>query len=63
VIAIDATFAPAYRGLGEVYEQQKRSRDAAEAYLAYVKQAPDAPDRSIVVGRLRLLTTLLKVEQ
>jgi tetratricopeptide (TPR) repeat protein len=63
VIEADATFAPAYRGLGEVYEQQKRTRDAAEAYLTYVKQAPSAPDRSIVMGRLRLLTTMLKVEQ
>jgi len=63
VIATDPTFAAAYRGLGEVYEQQKRSRDAAEAYLTYVKQAPEAPDRPIVVGRLRLLTTQLKVEQ
>jgi predicted Zn-dependent protease len=63
VIAADAAFAPAYRGLGEVYEQQKRPRDAAQAYLNYVKQAPAAPDRSIVMSRLRLLTTLLKVEQ
>jgi regulator of sirC expression with transglutaminase-like and TPR domain len=63
VISTDATFAPAYRGLGEVYEQQKRPRDAAEAYLTYIKQAPTAPDRSIVMGRLRLLTTMLKVEQ
>jgi predicted Zn-dependent protease len=63
VIAADAAFAPAHRGLGEVYEQQKRPRDAAEAYLNYVKQAPAAPDRPIVMGRLRLLTTLLKVEQ
>ena len=63
VIATDPTFAPAYRGLGEVYEQQKRTRDAAEAYLTYVKYAPEAPDRSIVVGRLRLITTILKVEQ
>jgi beta-barrel assembly-enhancing protease len=63
VIAANPTFARAYRGLGEVYEQQKRPRDAAEAYLTYVKQAPDAPDRPMVVGRLRLLTTQLKVEQ
>jgi beta-barrel assembly-enhancing protease len=63
VIAADAAFAPAYRGLGEVYEQQKRPRDAAEAYVTYVKQAPQAPDRAIVMGRLRLLTTQLKVEQ
>jgi predicted Zn-dependent protease len=63
IVADDATFAPAYRGLGEVYEQQRRPRDAAEAYLSYVKHAPDAADRPIVVGRLRLITTQLKVEQ
>jgi predicted Zn-dependent protease len=63
VLAADAAFAPAYRGLGEVYEQQERPRDAAEAYVAYVKHAPQAPDRAVVMGRLRLLTTLLKVEQ
>ena len=63
VITVDAAFAPAYRGLGEVYEQQERPRDAAEAYLTYVKQAPQAHDRSIVLGRLRILTTMLKVEQ
>jgi len=63
VLAADATFAPAYRGLGEVYEQQQRTRDAAEAYLNYIKQAPAAPDRSIVMSRLRLITTQLKVGQ
>ncbi len=62
-LAAEATFAPAYRGLGEVYEQQARTRDAAEAYVNYIKQAPAAPDRSIVMGRLRLLTTRLKVGQ
>jgi predicted Zn-dependent protease len=62
-LAAEATFAPAYRGLGEVYEQQARTRDAAEAYVNYIKQAPAAPDRSIVMGRLRLLTTQLKVGQ
>jgi beta-barrel assembly-enhancing protease len=62
-IAADATFAPAYRGLGEVYEQQARTRDAAEAYLTYIRQAPAAPDRSIVMGRLRQMTTQLKAGQ
>ena len=38
---LDPTFAAAYRGLGEVYEQQKRDREAAEAYLTYVKSAPE----------------------
>ena len=35
VLELDPTFAAAYRGLGEVYEQQKRDREAAEAYLTY----------------------------
>ena len=49
--------------LGVPKNAPKRTRDAAEAYLTYVKQAPSAPDRPIVMGRLRLLTTMLKVEQ
>jgi regulator of sirC expression with transglutaminase-like and TPR domain len=60
VLELDTTLAAAHRGLGEVYEQQNRNREAAEAYLTYVRSAPDAPDRSIVVGRLRALTAKLK---
>jgi regulator of sirC expression with transglutaminase-like and TPR domain len=62
VLVMDPAFAPAYRGLGEVYEQQERARDAAQAFLTYVKWAPDAADRPIVVSRLRALTTKLKGE-
>ena len=56
VLELDPTFAAAYRGLGEVYEQQKRDREAAEAYLTYVRSAPSAPDRPIVVSRLKVMT-------
>jgi predicted Zn-dependent protease len=63
VLAMDPTFAAAHRGLGEVYEQQQRNRDAAEAYLNYVKQAPEAADRPIVVSRLRTLTAKLKGDE
>jgi len=59
-LALDPTFATAYRGLGEVYEQQKRDREAAEAYLTYVRSAPDAPDRPIVVSRLKSVAARLK---
>lgn len=62
-LALDPDFAPAYRGLGEVHEQLGRDRDAAEAYLTYVRSAPDAPDRSIIVGRLRVLADRLKDEE
>ena len=47
---MDPSFAAAHRGLGEVYEQQQRPRDAAQAYVTYVKAAPDAADRAIVMG-------------
>jgi tetratricopeptide (TPR) repeat protein len=59
-LTIDPTFAAAHRGLGEVYEQEKRAPDAATEYLLYVRSAPDADDRSIVVGRLKALTVKLK---
>jgi predicted Zn-dependent protease len=63
VLALDPSFVAAYRGLGEVYEQQNRTRDAAQAYVTYVKAAPAAPDRQIVMTKLRALTTTLKGEQ
>jgi len=59
-LALDPNFAAAYRGLGEVYEQQNRDREAAEAYLTYVRSAPDAPDRPIVVSRLKSMAARLK---
>jgi regulator of sirC expression with transglutaminase-like and TPR domain len=62
-LAMDASFVAPYRGLGEVYEQQERARDAAQAYLTYVKQAPEAADRPIVMSRLKALTAKLKGEQ
>jgi predicted Zn-dependent protease len=59
-LAIDPHLAAAHRGLGEVYEQRQLAADAAREYLLYVRAAPDAEDRSIVVGRLKALTVKLK---
>jgi beta-barrel assembly-enhancing protease len=59
-IAIDSSLAAAHRGLAEVFEQQKLPREAALEYLTYVRSAPDAADRPIVVGRLNALTAKLK---
>jgi predicted Zn-dependent protease len=63
VLATDPTLAAAYRGLGEVYAQQNLDREAAQAYLTYVRSAPDASDRPVIVSRLKLLTTKLKETQ
>lgn len=60
VLALDAGFSEAHRGLGEVYEQLSKNREAAEQYVVYVRAAPEAADRPIVVGRLRTLTAKLK---
>jgi predicted Zn-dependent protease len=59
-LALDASAAAAHRGLGEVYEQLARNREAAEQYLAYVRAVPEAADRPIVFGRLRALSAKLK---
>jgi predicted Zn-dependent protease len=60
VLDLDASYAPALRGLGEVHEKRGEYREAAEAYLQYVKATPDANDRDIVIDRLRALTERLK---
>ena len=59
ILARDAAYAPARRGLGEVYEALGRPRDAAREYLEYVRQSPDAPDRSIIIARLTALRDAL----
>ena len=51
----DPGFAPAHRGLGEVYEAMGLPREAAGAYVQYVRQAPAAEDRPVVMGRLTAL--------
>jgi predicted Zn-dependent protease len=62
-LALDANFAPAYRGLGEVEERLGEPRAAAAAYVEYLRKAPDAPDRAVVVGRLRTLRDQLRTEE
>ena len=59
----DATFAPAQRGLGEVYEALDMPREAARAYLQYVRQAEDAEDRPVIMGRLTALRDRLTTEE
>jgi predicted TPR repeat methyltransferase len=59
-IAFDASYAPAYRGLGEVAERLEEPRAAAQAYVDYLKKSPDAADRAAIVERLRLLRDRLQ---
>lgn len=59
----NSEFAPAHRGLGEVYEALDMPREAARAYLQYVRQAPDAEDRPVIVGRLTQLRDRISTEE
>lgn len=62
-LGMDPDYAPAYRGLGESYELMNAPREAAAAYLNYVKLARSAPDRAIVIERLKSLRDRLQGEE
>jgi predicted Zn-dependent protease len=62
-LALDPEFAPAQRGLGEVAERLDEPRAAAQAYVAYLRMAPEAPDRAVIVQRLRVLRDQLQTEK
>ena len=63
ILDTDAEYYAAYRGLGEVYEAEGRDREAARAYLTYVQQVPDAPDRAVIIGRLTTLRDRLQNQE
>jgi beta-barrel assembly-enhancing protease len=62
-LELDMNFAAAYRGLGEVAERLGEPRAAAAAYVDYLRKAPDAADRTVVVQRLRTLRDQLRTEE
>ena len=62
-LELDANYAPAHRGLGEVAERLGEPRAAAAAYVEYLRKLPDAGDRAVVVARLRALRDELRTEE
>ena len=63
VLAMDPTYAAAHRGLGEVHQALGMPREAGRHYLQYVRAAPDAADRPVVMGRLTEIRDALAREQ
>ena len=63
ILAADASFAAAHRGLGEVYETLEMPPEAGREYLQYVRQAPNADDRPVVIGRLAAIRDRLAQEE
>jgi hypothetical protein len=61
-LALDASFAQAHRGLGQVAERLNEPRAAAVSYVAYLREAPDAADRILIIERLRVLRDQLRTE-
>lgn len=61
-LELDPEHAPALRGLGEVQQARGDARGAARSYLEYLRKAPDAVDRPVVVERLRGLRDTLQTE-
>ena len=52
-IQIDENSTRAYRGLGNMYYEQKDYRQAGRNYVKYLKLSPDAIDRSFVLENLQ----------
>ena len=63
ILEREPDYAAAHRGLGQVHEALGQHRDAARSYLAYVRAAPDADDRSVIVGKLAVLRELIQAEE
>lgn len=59
----DSDYAAAHRGLGQVYEELGQHADAARSYVAYVRGAPDAPDRSLIMSKLSELRDLIQQQE
>jgi regulator of sirC expression with transglutaminase-like and TPR domain len=63
ILNLAPTYAPAHRGLGEVYAALGLPRDAAREYLEYVRQSTDAADRSVINRRLTELKAALTQQE
>jgi Zn-dependent protease with chaperone function len=54
-IAADPNYAKTYRGLGELYYEEKRSKEALAAYEKYLELSPGAQDQNQVKLRVASL--------
>jgi eukaryotic-like serine/threonine-protein kinase len=54
-LKIDRRYAPAYRGLGILYQRTGASAKAIDAFRKYLKLAPQASDAANIAGRIEQL--------
>ena len=50
---LEPNYAPAWRGLGELYERQNQWRQSIEAYRKYLELQPAAMDRLMIMRRIK----------
>jgi tetratricopeptide (TPR) repeat protein len=54
-MALNSTFADPHRGLGTLYYQEGKKREARESFERYLTLAPTAKDRPFIEGIVREL--------
>ncbi len=54
-LRLDSGYAPAYKGLGALYEDWERYEDAANAYGNYLKHASGTADRNQIQRKIKML--------
>ncbi|MBO0857927.1 MAG: M48 family metalloprotease [Chloracidobacterium sp.] len=52
---LEPNYAPAWRGLGELFEKQKQSQQSIEAYHKYLELQPGAMDRLMIMRRVKAM--------
>ena len=52
---LEANYAPAWRGIGELYEKQGQWRHSIDAYRKYLELQPAAMDRLMIMRRVQAL--------
>jgi tetratricopeptide (TPR) repeat protein len=55
VLSIDANHAKTYRGLGQLYEKERKSKEAFVAYQKYLELEPNALDQYRIRDRIEVL--------
>jgi len=63
ILERDPNYVVAHRGLAEVYEAQGDIREAGREYLTYLRAAPDAVDRPVIMGRLTAIRDSLQQQE
>lgn len=63
ILELDSGYFAALRGIGETYLALGNDREAGRAFLSYLQEVPDAPDRPVILGHLTEIRNRLVEEE